>query len=512
MFWDFFCKVVPSLLPYNFIGISVISSQQLIPGLILARMIKENNPSCHIVMGGTYITLIKGKVKNFPFIWSIIDSIVAGDGEEPLYRLICSYYRQESCDTVPNLIYKELIYKDIVNSEILSKDIVNTYISNNYIVPQENNIIKENESSFHMSVKDLEIADYHDLELKRYFSLQKVLPVVANSGCYWGKCAFCCDTYFEQKVEFREAASLLTEIKYLKARYNCRYFDLISLALGPVQIKQVAELMLENQLDVKWQCWSRLDSNWSYDIFETLYRAGCRRISFGLETASPRVLKSMNKGIDITKAVQIIKDCNRANILVKLFFMTGFPTETEAEAWETFNFIKSNLSYIDSLHHSYFTLDEPSRMAKDIDKYGITLLASPDNLNFTKHFESTIGMSRADSFRVYNEIKKQLNTLFDSVKAEWEYFFEKNGETAETIPAELRPHDFVKMGRNYLAFKLKESSVLYDIMSDKFLEIAPSVYEVLEEAKEGIKADDIYAKLGKSLVRLLLQNEVLEVI
>jgi hypothetical protein len=151
-------------------------------------------------------------------------------------------------------------------------------------------------------------------------------------------------------------------------------------------------------------------------------------------------------------------------------------------------------------------------MAKDIDKYGITLLASPDNLNFTKHFESTIGMSRADSFRVYNEIKKQLNTLFDSVKAEWEYFFEKNGETAETIPAELRPHDFVKMGRNYLAFKLKESSVLYDIMSDKFLEIAPSVYEVLEEAKEGIKADDIYAKLGKSLVRLLLQNEVLEVI
>jgi hypothetical protein len=210
-------------------------------------------------------------------------------------------------------------------------------------------------------------------------------------------------------------------MKHLHEKYDCDRFDLLSLAVSPKQARQIAETIQKEQLDVEWQCWGRLDAAWDRPIFAKAVQAGCRRISFGLESASSRVLQAMNKGVEVAQFYRIISDCHEEGIQVLLFLITGFPTEMAAEALETLEWIQQNDQWIDSVIHSFFTLDEKSLLAGACEKYGIQVRDNPDeDLHFVKEWIGTEGMSREEAESIYVTIGDRLAVRINGLYADWE--------------------------------------------------------------------------------------------
>ena len=67
-------------------------------------------------------------------------------------------------------------------------------------------------------------------------------------------------------------------------------------------------------------------------------RAGCIRIKIGAESGSDRILKLIRKGVTkekIRKTVTLIKE---AGLPLTVYFMTGFPQETNEDLRQTIEF------------------------------------------------------------------------------------------------------------------------------------------------------------------------------
>ena len=87
--------------------------------------------------------------------------------------------------------------------------------------------------------------------------------------------------------------------------------------------------------------------NVNYECLKKLKEAGLRRIQFGIETTSERLLGIINKKIDRQKIADAIAICNRLKIGSVANLMIGLPTQTESEIVEDIEFIKKvNPRYI----------------------------------------------------------------------------------------------------------------------------------------------------------------------
>jgi hypothetical protein len=105
--------------------------------------------------------------------------------------------------------------------------------------------------------------------------------------------------------------------------------------------KKMSEFRKTIQWDIKWNCALRVD-NIDDELIKIMKDAGCFMISFGLESYSPIVLKSMKKHItpeQINNAVRIVSN---NNIAIQGTFIFGDPSETLDTANETLTYFKNN--------------------------------------------------------------------------------------------------------------------------------------------------------------------------
>ena len=91
---------------YNLVGISIVGISQILPGLTLARLLKEKYPHLHITLGGPIFSVNSKQLMGHPeFFQEFCDSIVTFEGEEPLHRLLTTLKNGSTLKSVPNLIF-----------------------------------------------------------------------------------------------------------------------------------------------------------------------------------------------------------------------------------------------------------------------------------------------------------------------------------------------------------------------------------------------------------------------
>ena len=78
------------------------------------------------------------------------------------------------------------------------------------------------------------------------------------------------------------------------------------------------------------------------DLIDLMVEGGTRGMNLSLEHPSPRLQKVMRKGLNVDKFKENIQyiASNYPEVVVGMNTMHGFPSETEAEAYMTLNFIK----------------------------------------------------------------------------------------------------------------------------------------------------------------------------
>ena len=123
----------------------------------------------------------------------------------------------------------------------------------------------------------------------------------------------------------------------------------------------------------------------SKDYIDLMMEAGTVNLALALETASPRLQQVIGKHLDIDKLYDnMAYICEKyPHVILELFTMHGFPTETEAEAQKTMDFIKS-LKWLHLPHVNILKIFPNTEMADLAIKHGISAdaIARSEHLAF----------------------------------------------------------------------------------------------------------------------------------
>lgn len=163
-----------------------------------------------------------------------------------------------------------------------------------------------------------------------------------SRGCT-AKCVFCNETHF-WKYRGRMSSSVVTEILDL---YNNRGIDVVwfldSLVNGNLkELRAFAKGIIASGAKISWTGYARCDERMDLEYLQDLADSGCIALSFGIESGSENVLKDMDKGVTVKEIEQNLRDCAKVGIEAFSTWVTGFPTETTQDFYETMTLIWRN--------------------------------------------------------------------------------------------------------------------------------------------------------------------------
>ncbi|MEL6644247.1 MAG: radical SAM protein [Pseudomonadota bacterium] len=206
------------------------------------------------------------------------------------------------------------------------------------------------------------IPDYGDFPWDRY--PVRIVPVLTGRGCQWDKCTFCSDVISASGRTFRTRSleNVLIELQTQAERHNAKDFIFLDLKLNsfPAMFRGLSRELRKRVRGAEWigtvHVDGRKDNGLSRrDLFEAA-TGGMRRISFGLESGSQRLLDAMQKGCTVERNAAFLKDAHEAGLSVRCTMFKGYPGETAEDMAATADFLDANAAYIDRIRFNDFAV------------------------------------------------------------------------------------------------------------------------------------------------------------
>ena len=338
-------------------------------------------PDTPIVLGGGIIT----NDAEYVFRSLMPDFCIVGEAEEVLVQLAQGLENgSKRCDDIPNLGY------------------------------WENGIAKFTQQDFHyIDLEQRAFPDYEPFGIKemldqysmasrylyRYTRLNpRPIPIVTGRSCPFS-CTFC---VHQRGIKYRarKIDNVLKEISHLHDKYQFNILIILDelFAVNKTRLRDFSEAVLQGKRDLGW------DFDWMFQTHASVSfdqqtlaaarKAGCYFFAYGLESASPRVLASMNKRTKQSQIMGAIKAAGQAQIGFGGNFIFGDVAETWETAGETMRFFQEYCRDI----HLYFGWLQPYPGSKLFD-YCLKKKIIQDKLQFYEHIdEKGFNMTTLTSF------------------------------------------------------------------------------------------------------------------
>ncbi len=343
----------PSLL-----GITLAANSQIVPGLSLARLVKQTYPHMKVVVGG-YIfgSMIREGVNLAPLLdW--VDFAIVGDGELSLTELIHTLESGGTLASVPGLVYRD-----------------------------EGGTLRRSKNHF-LDLDTLPLPDYSDLDLEDYFLPEPCLPIYSSDGCYYGRCTFCSDSTPDRRYRCKSPERVVEDVIAQRERYGVRHFTFGDDSVAPGWLSRFCEQLLTRSMDVFWECRARIEPAFNRELLGRMRQAGCRGLYLGLETASSRLLRLLQKGITISQAEKMMADCKSVGIPLYIYMISRIPGETTADSRQTLDFMVRHRDEYVGTAFTPFQLRPGSVMARQPQQFGISRVWRRNDLEFEGlHFQ-----------------------------------------------------------------------------------------------------------------------------
>ena len=299
----------------DFVGFS-LTSFTLKNSKELARMIKEKNKNCRIVVGGPWVTM-RGKeiLENEEFDFGIY-----GEGEITLPELIENYRNRKKLDEIKGLIFRD---------------------KNKIILNEPRPFIEDLDSVPYPAYQIVNMDDYARGR-SIYVDREPVDYICATRGCPYA-CAFCSSKeIWKRKYRMRNPVKVVDEMEYMMKKFKTKGFHFRddNLTVNRRFVLELCEELKKRKLPIKWMCESRVDTL-DEEIIEKMKESGCSGMWFGIESGSQKVLDYLNKGIALNRIRKTIKLCQEYGLRVGGSFMLGVPIETRETIKKTVDFAKS---------------------------------------------------------------------------------------------------------------------------------------------------------------------------
>lgn len=380
--------------PPDLIGISILNYQQVIPGLTIARTLKEKG--YFVVIGGTVYTKFVDNILRLPdFFHLFCDGLVPYEGETAMLALLDQLAGSRDFSAVPNFVYLNTLGEPVINAHHIE------------------------------DVNSLPTPDFDGMPLDQYLAPAPVLPILTGKGCYFNRCKFC-DIPFINRISkkayrVRTPERIAADVAELQRRYNVRHFEITDEALAPKLLMQLADALDDQPgVEARFLGFARLEPGFTREVCERIYEKGFRKLFFGLESGSQFTLDHMDKGIKIEDARVVLSNCLDAGIAFHVFSIIGFPEETEERARETLKFFIENASLIGHPRNSFdihrFTLDLRTEYSHDPARFGIQIdaqdLANHDFPISIERWKNTRGLEDSAVERLLIEFHAELRRVF----------------------------------------------------------------------------------------------------
>ena len=297
----------------DWVGLSVPFPGNLLAGLRCAKYIKANYPQVKIVMGGGYVNTELRQMTDTG-IFKYVDYITYDDGELPVRRLV------EGGELLRTAYLKD------GKVEYAQMDV------------QENERFGDLPAPTTVGLDMSKYIDFVDTtnSMHRLWSDGRWNKMMLAHGCYWAKCTFC-DTCLDYigRFEACDVKIIVDRMESLIAETGNTGFHFVDEAAPPALLRKLAEEILARGLVVTYWTNVRFDKTYTAELCYLLAKSGCIAVSGGLEVASPRVLKLINKGVTIESATECMRNLSDNGIMVHTYLMYGFPTQTEKELYDS---------------------------------------------------------------------------------------------------------------------------------------------------------------------------------
>ncbi|RIK30594.1 MAG: radical SAM protein [Anaerolineae bacterium] len=164
--------------------------------------------------------------------------------------------------------------------------------------------------------------------------------IVTSRGCPAG-CTYCIKhVSYQYATRLRSPKKIMEELWYLKKlgiNNIHMYADLFTVSRD--QVVELCKMMIDEKIGIKWTSNSRVDYV-DEEMLMLMGKAGCRLISWGIESGNEQILKHARKGAYPDKAERALRWAKKAGIMNWGYFIIGLPGETEETIRQTIDFAK----------------------------------------------------------------------------------------------------------------------------------------------------------------------------
>ena len=340
------------------VAISVPFPGNLYAAFKCGQFIKKYFPSIKVTMGGGYANTELRSVKD-QRVFEFIDFITLDDGERALLNLL-EYLEGNRPEEFLKRTFK------LSNNEVV------------YINGSKDPDFKQ---------KDLGTPDYSDLPLDKYLSVIEIAnpmhrlwsdgrwnKLTLAHGCYWGKCTFCdISLDYIKTYEAATATILVDRIEQLIEQTGNNGFHFVDEAAPPALMREVALEIIRRELTVVWWTNIRFEKSFSFDLCRLLAQSGCIAVSGGLEVASDRLLRLIEKGVTVAQVAKVADNFTQSGIMVHAYLMYGFPTQTAQETIDSLEVVRQlfELGVLQSGFWHQFAMTAHSPVGLNPEKYNV---------------------------------------------------------------------------------------------------------------------------------------------
>lgn len=299
------------------IGVSAITSYQIMDGINFSRQVKELNPDVPIVWGGWHPSLMPEQTISSDFV----DIVVTGQGELTFRQLVERLAQKGSLKNVPNLFFKD---------------------DKNNIVSTGKNFLKKIET-----VKPIE-KSYRYINMEHYiqelWGNKRVIGYESSRGCPWN-CKFCSiGSVYNRRWNALTAEQTFSGVKYLYEKHSIdavHFYD-NNFFVNEKRALEFSRLMIKENIPVRWDGTAVVEqfSGFSDEYIEGLKDSNFYRVIVGVESGDEDVLEKINKRHRNHQILQLVELCKRHHIMASLSFMVGFPWNPEKDFEETVRLIE----------------------------------------------------------------------------------------------------------------------------------------------------------------------------
>lgn len=307
------------------VGMSVMTTQVPL-ALAAAKAVRQTCPSIRVVWGGPHPTLFPKQTLADPNI----DIIVVNEGAITAVKLSHALRGRQSLHAVRGVGYRDEDGQPVITECAEPEDI--------RALPH-----------FDFSLIDIEqyvqpkrTVSVYQREFPAAGRKVRIAPILTGLGCPY-RCQFCINVILKRRYRYRDAESIVAEIKRLQREHGADTFLFLDedFFVNKRRVLTFLDRVEKENLRFNWRMWCRVDhfsdDYLNRDLVRRLDRIGHGSLVMGGESGNQDVLDRLAKDITPAQTLRSLRTLDGTGIFPRYSFMVGLEGETLDQIRDTYN-------------------------------------------------------------------------------------------------------------------------------------------------------------------------------